>query len=74
MSTEPPDPNGPEDEPGEDLGRIPDSRIPDELVEVSGDENAVLFIPEGTDPSEALNVRVVSVDRLKMEAIIARRC
>ena len=70
MTTEPP--YGEEE--GHDLGRIPKSEVPTDLAEPSGDENAVFFIPEGVDPSEFLNVRVVSVNSAQMQAIIARRC
>jgi hypothetical protein len=71
MTTEPPD--GEEQE-GTDLGRISGSQLPPELEEVRGDEGAVLFVPEGTDPSDVLNVRVVGVNPTAMRLIIMRRC
>jgi hypothetical protein len=70
-STEPPDG---EEEPGDDLGRISGSAVPTDLDVVMGDENAVLFIPQGIDQSEALNVKVVGVNPTTMGLIIMRRC
>jgi hypothetical protein len=71
-SDEPPDGY---EEKGEDVGRISDSEVPPQLDQVSGDENAVLFIPKGTyPPPEALNVKVVGVNPTTMRLIIARRC
>ena len=70
-STEPPDD---QEEAGDDLGRISGSDVPTELDEITGDENAVLFIPKEIDPSEALNVKVVGVNPTTMGLIIMRRC
>lgn len=73
-SGEPPEgPEGEETE-GTDLGRISGSEVPPELDTVMGDEDAVLFIPEEMDPSQALNVKVVGVNPTTMSLIIARRC
>jgi hypothetical protein len=73
-SGEPPDPPDGEEEPGTDLGRISGSEVPTELDQVMGDEDAVLFIPDGLDPSQELNVKVVGVNPTTMGLIIARRC
>ena len=74
MTTEPPDPPDGDEHEGEDLGRISDSKLPPELETVQGDEGAVLFIPEGTDTANPLNVRVVRVRRADFNDLIARRC
>jgi hypothetical protein len=74
MTTEPPEPPDGEEEEGSDLGRISGSELPREMDEVRGDENAVLFVPEGTDPSDVLNVKVVGVNPTTMRLIIMRRC
>ena len=72
--TQPPEnpPDGEETE-GEDRGRISGIDVP-ELDEIRGDENAVLFVPESADSSEALNVKVVGVNPATMRLIIMRRC
>jgi hypothetical protein len=70
MTVEPPDG---EEEEGRDLGTADSISVP-ELAEVTGDPEAVLFVPDGMDPTEVLNVRVVGVNPLTMRLIIARRC
>ena len=64
---------------GEDLGQIAGVRISAEDADAApadADEGsaAVLFVPEGTDPADALNVRVVRVKRPDFDDLVARRC
>jgi hypothetical protein len=72
-SGEPPEePDGEETE-GTPRSAIAGYRLP-ERDNLAGLKDAVLFVPDGMDASEALNVQVWSVNATTMGLIIARRC
>jgi hypothetical protein len=68
--TEPPEEEFP---PGTELKPIPGYRLP-ERDNLAGLKDAVLFVPDGMDPSEALAVQVWSLNATQMHLTISRRC
>ena len=65
-------PDAEEDAKGTEVGDASGIQVPS-TNPVSGQPNAVLFIPEGV-PAEGLKVRVVKLKSKGMGAVIQRRC
>jgi hypothetical protein len=65
----------PQDEETEGVPQSPISgfRLP-ERDHLAGLQDAVLFVPEGMDAGDALNVNVWTVNATTMRLIIMRRC
>ncbi len=63
----------------ENLGQITGTQIPgaedkEALKDDAEDDHAVLFVPEGTDPADTLNIRVVRVKGASFDTLVQRRC